>query len=164
MTIRASDLFKLCDKTRMLLSIIFVSIEDVISFTIITIYMLFSIGVVTNLTQYPNTENIVFTTGNLYAYTMGAEFDAPGTGESYVPGEWTVFVILKFIIDIVVFNILIAILSDSFDQVKMDQYAYDTLEIIGLLLELNKITVCSRSKVDNYFIHVIKNVTHENGS
>lgn len=119
-TIRASDLFKLFDKTRMLLSIIFVSIEDVMSFTIITIYMLFSIGVVTNLIKYPDNENIVFTTANLFAYSMGAEFDAPPTGENYIPGEWTVFVILKFIIDIVVFNTLIAILGDSFDQVKMD--------------------------------------------
>ena len=119
-TIRASDLFKLFDKTRMLLTIIFVSIKHVMSFMYITAYMMFSIAVVSNLITYPSSENIMITTGNLFAYTMGAEFDAPPTGDDFVPGNWTVFIIMKFIISLVVLNTLIAILGDSFDQVKTD--------------------------------------------
>lgn len=62
----------------------------------------------------------MFTTGNLFAYTMGAEFEAPATGADSIPGNWIVFIIMKFIITLVVLNTLIAILGDSFDQVKTD--------------------------------------------
>ena len=131
----------------MLLTIIFVSIKHVMSFVYITAYMMFSIAVVTNLISYPESENILITTGNLFAYTEGAEFDAPPTGDDYAPGKWAVFIIMHFIITIVVLNTLIAILGDSFDQVKTDQTSYDTREIISLLLELNYFAVCNRSKV-----------------
>lgn len=98
---------------------------------------MFSIAIVSNLTYYPICENLAITTGHIFAETLGAEFESPPVGNDFIPGAWTVFIIMKFIITLVVMNTLIAILGDSFDQVKTDQNAYDTLQIIDLLLELN---------------------------
>jgi hypothetical protein len=57
-----------------------------------------------------------------------------------------------FVLFLVVMNILIAILGDSFDKVQNDKNAYDTLEKIKLLLETNYIYVWNRNKMDVRYI------------
>ena len=121
LTTRSSEIFKLYKTHRELYVIIEESISDSKAFIIIYIYMLFQISTMmkaqfineANGTGYHWLDQI----GSVFALTLG--FGDPPLaklsedGGIIQPGDWVIFLFAMYLINIVIFNTLIAILGDS---------------------------------------------------
>lgn len=70
--------------------------------------------------------------------------------------EWTYFFIFTILIPLVFFNLLIAIVSDTFDRVWQNKGASDYKELASLILEVENLLLWNRKVKDKGFLHVVR--------
>jgi hypothetical protein len=66
-----------------------------------------------------------------------------------------------FIVNLIVLNTLIAILSDRYDNVRAKETIFDMREKTILLKELNDFYFWNRNKEDMCYFHIIKYVSED---
>jgi hypothetical protein len=102
--------------------------------------------------------NILEHAGLSFSSAMGG-YETPGTGSFSTPGEFILFIMLMFYANLIALNTLIAILGDSYDNVRAEESLYDMKEKTVLLKELSDFYVWNRNKVDMCFLHIIRYVS-----
>ena len=70
--------------------------------------------------------------------------------------EWTYFFIFTILIPLVFFNLLIAIVSDTFDRVWQNKGASDYKELASLILEVENLLIFKRKVKERGFLHVVR--------
>jgi len=125
-SVRSSEIFKLIKLFRELYVIIRVSVDDVKSFIVIYIYMIFSIAIITKTKymyhpQAPEYDHRYDTEMFMIMQLTLGFGDSPAdlleSEEGVQYGDWVVFILAMFIMNILILNTLIAILGDSHEKV-----------------------------------------------
>ena len=80
---------------------------------------------------------------------MYGDFDT----ESYDPGMWILFVIASIFMPLVMLNLLIAIMSDTYERVSNTMTEADGNELNELILEQEKMLFWNRGKYETSFLH-----------
>jgi hypothetical protein len=102
--------------------------------------------------------NILEHAGLIFADGLGG-FETPATGSLATPGEFILFVVVMFYVNLISLNALIAILGDSYDNVRAEENLFDMKEKAVLLKELNDFYFWNRDKEDICFMHIIRYVS-----
>lgn len=80
------------------------------------------------------------------------------------PVFYVVFLLGILLIPIVMLNLLISIIGDSFDKVQQENFVQNYKELAGLVLEIEYLMVWNRSKVDAKYIYIIQKAqNNQNG-
>ena len=69
--------------------------------------------------------------------------------------QWIIFVMFTFLVNIVAFNLLIAILSNTYDNVQSSLVAHHTRTKIEILHEIQQFMFFNRNKNELSYIHFI---------
>jgi len=80
---------------------------------------------------------------------MFGDFDTDGYGS----GLWIVFVLSTTFIPLIMLNLLIAIMSDTFERVVSDLAHNDAVELNGLILEYEGLMFWKRNNGQPQYLH-----------
>ena len=76
--------------------------------------------------------------------------------EGYDTTKWVLFVIATIFLPLMLLNLLIAIVSDTFDRVYSNRVSSDYKELASLILEQEYLMFWNRSKAAREYLHIIK--------
>lgn len=160
--IRSSEVLLLNTKFRKLYVILVQSTNDMIPFSVIFFYMIFSIALIsrTKAMNKPSVTDWGFSEDMGSVLGSGLSFgDSPlanfGTKSGIEYGEWVLFVLSVFIMNILILNSLIAILGDSYEKVQQDNKLYESQQKMPLLKNINTLfSLCNSKKGKRKYIHL----------
>lgn len=89
----------------------------------------------------------------MYLLTFG-EFDMDGFDENGF--LWVLFIIATISIDLVLFNLVIAIMSDTFTRVMSEIVISDGMELNDLIIESEKLKFWNRSINARHVLHWVE--------
>ena len=90
-------------------------------------------------------------TKTMYRMIFG-DFDVDG----YTDIEWFFFFLSTFLIPLVLMNLLISIMGDTFGRVLEGKVPADYKEKVGLVLEFENLLFWRRNKVSMNYLHIIR--------
>ena len=70
--------------------------------------------------------------------------------------QWIVFIVATIFLPLMLLNLLIAIISDTFDRVYSNRIASDYKELANLILEQENLMFWNRKERGLKYLHVIK--------
>lgn len=132
--IRAVTYFRIFDKTRYLIRMIIETFTDIIPFLLIFFTATFTFA----LLFYITTGSASFAETFIFAYQLNFnEFSGFLDGYFYSKSVifWCIFFISSIMNPIILLNLLIAIMSDTYDRVQEDQVVADCKEMAGLIMQ-----------------------------
>ena len=145
-SVKAFHIFSLFKSTRVLLRIVIEIIKDMIPFmlfvlaTTLTVSLLFA-----SATPEPALSAATFTGFLMHVYRLDfGDFDLNG----YSALDIAIFILAVLIVPLVLLNMLIAIMGDTFDRVKEEQGRRDFQEMAGIIYRYETIarTLCKWKK------------------
>lgn len=71
------------------------------------------------------------------------------------PAEWIIYLAVTYLINIVALNVLIAILSDTYDSVQASLQAFHTKTQIGILSEVGYLLYWNRGYDEVKYLHFV---------
>jgi len=113
---------------------------------------------VTNKAKF-KMHNITFTS------TLKQEFIDIYAGfepDDYLTAAWVIFIFKAILIPIVMLNMLIAIMQDTFDRVMMTSKAADYKEKAGLILDIEQMLFWNENKGERSYLHVVRYASPDN--
>ena len=152
--------FRAFDATRYYTKLIFRAFDDAISFVLIFFYSTFAFGVILYAS---NTHDNVATAENdifglwrsPYALNMGGFDDADIT---QTPLTYIYFMMASVINVIIMLNLLISILGDSFDSFQNECVEIDNLEMASFIIEIETLMYWNKHKPEKRYIQKCDNV------
>ncbi|OMJ79063.1 hypothetical protein SteCoe_21010 [Stentor coeruleus] len=133
---RAVTYFRIFDKTRYLIRMIIETFSDIVPFLLIFFTATFTFSLLFFITN--QSDNLALT----FVYTYKLNFnDFSGflsddwSTQNFNTMFWVIFFISSILNSIVLLNMLIAIMSDTYDRVQEDQVVADCKEMAGLIMQ-----------------------------
>ena len=148
--IRGITFFRLFSGTRYYLNLLISVFKDIIPFFTIYFYSSVGFALVFQSLDDNHSDYFSYLTG-----TYESELGSSATS-GYSMLQWLVFLLLTVINQIVMMNLIISIMSDTYARVKENQIVADSLEIIGMLLEIEMIMLHNRRKNEKKYFHVCR--------
>lgn len=159
--VRGISYFRLFDNTRYMINLLSEVIKDMKSFLIILTYSTYSFALiyfimVNNIMRYRDPENydpkgFSEYVANAYLLNLG-NFST----DNYEAFEWLIFFLASVINPLIMLNLLISIMGDTFGRVKEEQSIADMKELTEMVLEGEYILFCKRSKSTKSFVQICK--------
>ena len=141
--LRAIGDMRCFEKTRYLVKLIIEVFKDMESFFYILVHSLVSFAVAYYcLSSDRSSRNFWEEIGGMYRLTYG-DF---AYVDDYGVFEWTFFVVSTLIVPLVMMNLLIAIISDSFERVYSNKLSYDFQVKCSLVLETENLLFWRRNR------------------
>ncbi|OMJ91046.1 hypothetical protein SteCoe_6515 [Stentor coeruleus] len=149
--VRGITYFRINAKTRYLIHLLFQVIIDIIPFLIILFYSAVGFGL----------------TFRAFQANMSADF-LPSLSDSWLTilGSWTnptnpdlhslTMLFATLLNPIISLNLLIAILTDTFEVVSEDQVIADGKELAGMILEIETLMFWARNENKKTFLHIME--------
>lgn len=107
--------------------------------------------------QYNNIERRPIETAILYEYLLVfGEFDMDGFENDKYGERWLLFIMATVLLQLVMLNLLIAIMSDTFAKVMSEIEISDGVEMNNLIIEAEKLKVGNRGKVAMHVLHWVE--------
>lgn len=149
--IRGITYFRVNSKTRYLINLLFQVIKDIGPFMIIFFYTTIGFGLSIG-TLIKNGHEFMINIESSYMISMGGwENDNPNSDMySYL------LVLTTLINPIIVINLLVSILSDTYEQVQEAQAIADGLELNDMIIEIETLMFWNRKKNNRKYIHIVK--------
>ena len=146
--------FRTFDETRYYLQLIIQSTKSIRWFLLIYVYTTFSAGLLSVVVQ--DSINFTFQTlwMNPYALTAG---DTDGMSSDSVNFKYLTFCITVFINVIVMLNMIISILGDSFDEFQLNAMHYDFKERTNVIFEIEQILGIFGANERFNYLHICVN-------
>jgi WD40 repeat protein len=149
---RAVTYFRISDKTRYLIRMISETFLDIIPFLLI----FFSSTVTFALLFYISTDSDHFSSTFVYSYQLNFnDFSGlmpSGYSENFSLTFWTIFFLASIMNPIILLNMLIAIMSDTYDRVQEDQIVADCKEMAGMIMQVESMMFWRRHLNKTSFI------------
>lgn len=144
---RGITYFRLFSGTRYYINLLFEVMRDMSSFFIIFFYSVVGFGLVF-FTLSSSSEYFDFLTST-YILNFG-NFDT----ENYNKLEWLFFLLVTVFNPIIMLNLLISIMSDTYSRVKQDFETADLLGLCYLVLEIELLMFWRRDRKERNYLHV----------
>ncbi|OMJ96049.1 hypothetical protein SteCoe_431 [Stentor coeruleus] len=148
--IRGLTIFRFFNKTRYYCTLIFRSLNDIKYFILIFVYSTLAFGI---LYMISRSEKVNFYTiwMNPYNINFGG-YD--GNEKTEAITEYMVFLGSTFINVVLMLNLLISILGDSFEQFQIDKDIIDYKDKAEIILEMQQVVYAKDLPCDLVFVHV----------
>lgn len=161
--IRGISYFRLFDKTRYMVNLLSEVFKDMVSFLILLSYSTYSFAIiyfimVNNLLNDSGSETQPFSSYVASAYLLNlGDFQT----ENYGPFEWVIFFFASVINPLIMLNLLISIMGDTFGRVKEEQQIADMKELTGMVIEGEYLMFCKRNHGKKMYLQIccLENVT-----
>ena len=153
--IRGITYFRITKSTRYLNKLLFQVCKEIVPFLIILFYSILTFGLALSAND-PEKEFFNHLTDS-YLIIIGT-WDNPNQ-----PQFFSIFLLLATLLNpIVTLNLLIAILTDTFEVVKENEDVADAQELIGMIVEMETLMFWKRGKNIMGFVHVAEADSDEN--
>lgn len=148
--------FKLFDGTRYYINLIYRSLNDMKYFLIIFFYSTFAFGALLSISKQESEADIVLMNffslwGNSYGLNFG-NYDNEKIGQEFNM-EYLVFLGATLINVVLILNLLISILGDSFDQFQSEKIILYYKEKADLILEFQKMPFWNNRNTGLKYLH-----------
>ena len=116
----------------------------------------------TNHQQYNNIEKRPITKAILYMYLLTfGEFDMDGFDSDAYGERWILFILGTILLQLVMLNLVIAIMSDTFARVMSEIEISDGMELNNLIIESEKLKIRNRNKKARHVLHWVEYKTEQ---
>ena len=147
------------DNTRYQVNLITQVVKDMFSFLIILAAGFYTFAIILFINEHKDPtmtadDGLVWIEGEaktMYRMSYG-DFDVDGNTDI----EWIFFFFATFLIPLVLMNLLISIMGDTFGRVLEGKVPADYKEKVGLVLEFENLLFWRRHKVSMNYLHVIR--------
>mmetsp|Transcript_29501 Transcript_29501/g.29235 ORF Transcript_29501/g.29235 Transcript_29501/m.29235 type:complete len:622 (+) Transcript_29501:1709-3574(+) len=147
---RGITYFRLYPPTRYMINLLIEVVHDMISFLILLFYSVFSFAFIQLLLDPPESRvSLVNYFAGSYLLNLG-EFDTEGLGVL----KSVMFFIVSLINIIVMMNLLVSILGDTFDRVEENLEVTDYKELAEMILEIETLMVWNRNVKENRYFQI----------
>ena len=147
--------FRAFDTTRYYIQLILQSLSSIGSFIIIFIYTTISFGILNIVSQEGNSSISI---NHLWIEPFGMPFGNSELGSgSELNLEYATFIIAVFLNVVLMLNMIISILGDSFDEFQTFAIYYDNKEMTQVILEIEQITSLFVSQDLKKYLHIVTN-------
>lgn len=168
--LRALTLLRIFKNFRVLIELIKSTIIDMSSFLFIIVLIIVLMAIVTGLKHLDGTEdqNEVWNTfganlGEFYMTMLGE--NAEGDSSAL---KWLIYILFTVLVNIVALNLLIAILSNTYDNVMASLDATHLKTKVEVLDEISDFMIWNRSNKETHWLHFVyysfENLTPNAGS
>ena len=148
---RGITYFRINATTRYLIKLLFQVCLDIVPFMVILFYSTVAFGLIFRaFDSNVNSDFFPYLTQS-YNILIG-NWDNPTKPEFFS----LILLLATMLNPIVSLNLLIAILSDTFETVKKDEVVADSQELAGMIVEIETLIFCNREKNLKKFIHLIE--------
>lgn len=154
--VRGISYFRLFDKTRYMVNLLSEVFKDMISFLILLSYSTYSFAIiyfimVNNLLNDSGSQTQPFSSYVASAYLLNlGDFQT----ENYGPFEWVIFFFASVINPLIMLNLLISIMGDTFGRVKDEQAIADMRELTGMVIEGEYLMFCRRKQGKKMYMQI----------
>jgi WD40 repeat protein len=150
---RGVSYFRIYKPTRYLINLLIAACKDIAAFLIIIFYSDLSFAIVFYSINALGPDN----TGNFFAYaTSFYDLNLGNSNTSNFYGlSWVYYVAVTIFNPIIMINLLISILGDTYENVKAAEVVNDAEELISLILEAELLLFSKREIANKYFMHMV---------
>ena len=159
--VRGISYFRLFNNTRYMINLLSEVIKDIKSFLILLTYSTYSFALiyfimVNNIMRYRDPEN--YEPGTFSEYMQNAYLLNLGnfSTDNYEAFEWMIFFFASVINPLIMLNLLISIMGDTFGRVKEEQAIADMKELTEMVVEGEYILFCKRGNPQKSFLQICK--------
>ena len=132
---RAVTYFRIFDKTRYLIRMIIETFLDIVPFLLIFFTATFTFALLFHIETGSSNFSDTFVLAYQLNFNEFSGFLKDGYSTDYSAMFWFIFFISSIMNPIILLNLLIAIMSDTYDRVQEDQVVADCKEMAGLILQ-----------------------------
>ncbi|CDW81032.1 (myosin heavy-chain) kinase [Stylonychia lemnae] len=154
--VRALSFLRLIQKTRIFIRLLEQVIYDMIPFMIVLIGAVLGISL---SFEVLNNISLVDALKHNYRLTFG-DFDT----DNYTNANWFLFIIGSVLIPLIMLNMLVAIMSDTYARVMSDILPSDFHELNQMILEQEEIQFWNRKKGKSGFLHYVTPLLKKEGN
>ena len=147
--IRGLTYFRIFDSTRYLITLVFEVLKDMISFMTITFYSVIGLSLMLHSIDSRNYSSFL---GYTYMTTIG-EYTSFDLGvEKFNGFEVGIFTMLSIVNTIVMMNLLISIIGDTFDRVQQGIAVADLKQLGEMIYEIESLMYWNRGLKETVFM------------
>lgn len=145
--------FRIFNKTRYLIRMIREVIHDMVPFLLVLAVTTFALGLLFIIAK--QNENVTLDKGDLFIDVLHAwrialgDFDT----DNYNMYQWVVFVMGSMINTMVMLNLIVAIMGDTYDRVQTGMEVADAKELTQLIIEIESIMFWKRKNCEAKYLH-----------
>ncbi|CDW80324.1 wd-40 repeat protein [Stylonychia lemnae] len=154
--VRALSFLRLFQKTRIFIRLLVEVIYDMIPFLIVLIGAVLGISL---SYEVINDISMLEALKHNYRLTFG-DFET----DNYTAANWTLFIIGSVLIPLIMLNMLVAIMSDTYARVMSDILPSDFLELNQMILEQEEIQFWNRRKGQLGYLHYVTPLQRKEGN
>ena len=152
--VRAIRQLKVFSRFRNLIELLRATMVDMKEFlaVLLMIILIFTLLDMIVHSQSEGHKGFWFEYGNLYRTVMGENLETNSTFY-----EWLVYFFFTMLVNIIALNLLIAIITNTFDKVQATSDAQDCMIRAGILEEIGALLFKNRNKTELSYIHIALN-------
>ncbi|CDW80596.1 wd-40 repeat protein [Stylonychia lemnae] len=154
--VRALSFLRLFQKTRIFIRLLVEVIYDMIPFMIVLIGAVLGISL---SFEVINDISMLEALKHNYRLTFG-DFET----DNYTTANWALFIIGSVLIPLIMLNMLVAIMSDTYARVMSDVLPSDFLELNQMILEQEEIQFWNRRKGQLGYLHYVTPLQRKEGN
>jgi hypothetical protein len=124
------------------------AIKDTSSFLILLSYTTIAYSTLFKILEHDSNEGVIDTLKLAFELNLG-NFNS----EKYSIGQYIIFIVAGIMNLIIMLNLLISILGDSYDKVQFTMTESDYEQKIEVVIEIEKMMIWNRNKKINSYIH-----------
>ncbi len=144
--------------TRIFVSMILSAVKDTSSFLIILFYTTIAYSTLFKISEADIPKSQISDDHHPYtileSMTSAYELDLSSFNtEKYSLGQWIIFILASLLNCIIMLNLLISILGDSYERVQSSLVESDYSQMLDVIIELEKMMVWNRNKGTPVYLH-----------
>jgi WD40 repeat protein len=149
---RGITYFRINAATRYLIKLLFQVVLDIVPFMVILFYSAVAFGLIFRAFDSGSNSDFFPYLTESYNIIIGG-WDNPTDPEFYS----LILLLATLLNPVISLNLLVAILSDTFETVSRDQIVADSQEMAEMIVEIETLIFCNRKKNEKKFLHVMEN-------
>mmetsp|Transcript_47197 Transcript_47197/g.34502 ORF Transcript_47197/g.34502 Transcript_47197/m.34502 type:complete len:162 (+) Transcript_47197:3124-3609(+) len=148
--VRGLSFLRMFKKTRVLINLLVQVMIDMIPFMIVLIGALLGFSITFTAIKVDSLDNTALSLAHCYDLMYG-NFDT----ENYNIAGWIIFYFASILMTLVMLNMLIAIMSDTYARVMSEIIPSDYYELTTLILEQEELLFWKRNSGTSKYLHFV---------
>jgi hypothetical protein len=155
--IRGIIYFRIFDSTRYLIHLVIQVIKDMVSFVFVTIYVIIGLAILLWSMRVTESQNITFLKSFAYTYLVSiGEYGSFGESvDTFSFISLAIFVLLSVVNTIIMMNLLISIISDTYDKVQLGIAEANLKQLGYMIIEIESLMYWKRGVEENKYMQKV---------